>query len=310
MKREMKNSQAIYYRIAGLLGEITLPMGVDVDALLPTAKAFKVVREENEPVICRMYLPEGKEEGQAEETEETRLLSETAGVFQDCTRVFETPAHYIIKTTYADNPRCYRMESTKDFSYSTVRMSEGGKPSGQAFTLFLMIAFAQTAVLHQTILIHASTVVKDGVGYAFLGKSGTGKSTHTRLWLNHIEGSRLLNDDNPAIRVKEDGTVHIYGTPWSGKTPCYKYEEAPLGAFTRLEQAPMNRLTPLKGYEAMVALLPSCSSMRWNDTLYTALCDGLEEFIKRIPVFRLECLPDPTAAALAYNGINNNKTIM
>ena len=55
-----------------------------------------------------------------------------------------------------------------------------------------------------------------------LGKSGTGKSTHSRLWLKYIPDTKLLNDDNPAVRIMDNNTIMIYGTPWSGKTPCYK----------------------------------------------------------------------------------------
>lgn len=71
----------------------------------------------------------------------------------------------------------------------------------------LMLLYALMSSVKDTILIHASVVMADGYGFAFLGKSGTGKSTHTRLWLQNIPGTSLLNDDNPVVRIDSSGTV-------------------------------------------------------------------------------------------------------
>ncbi|MDR2806405.1 MAG: phosphoenolpyruvate carboxykinase, partial [Dysgonamonadaceae bacterium] len=187
----------------------------------------------------------------------------------------------------------------KIFSTATAYVNGKDKFAGAILSSFLMIAFAQSSVLYQTILIHASVVEKDGKGYAFLGKSGTGKSTHSSLWLRYVEGVELLNDDNPAIRI-EEGNVYVYGTPWSGKTPCYKNRKAPLKALVRLEQAPVNRFTWKKGVDALITLLPSCSALRWNTLLYTAMCNGLENVIGKVRIGYLECLPDKKAAMLCY----------
>ena len=84
-------------------------------------------------------------------------------------------------------------------------------------------------------------VIQAGNGYAFLGKSGTGKSTHSQLWLRYLEGYELLNDDHPIIRLVNDEVI-IYGSPWSGKTPCYKNKQARLKAVVRLEQASENKI--------------------------------------------------------------------
>ena len=193
--------------------------------------------------------------------------------------------------------------SDKMFSTSIAYVDWKDKSASLILTSFLMIAFAQSAVLHETFIIHASVVEKDGKGYAFLGKSGTGKSTHSLLWLRYVEGTELLNDDNPAIRIEEDGNVYVYGTPWSGKTPCYKNSRAPLKALVRLEQAPANCFTWKEGADALIALLPSCSSMRWNTLLYTGMCNLLEAVIGKVKVGYLKCLPNENAVRLCYNEI-------
>ena len=84
----------------------------------------------------------------------------------------------------------------------------------------IWIMFGITLAPLGAIAIHSSVVVKDGGAVLCLGESGTGKSTHTRLWRENIEGARLLNDDSPIIRMIDDRCV-VYGSPWSGKTACF-----------------------------------------------------------------------------------------
>jgi hypothetical protein len=153
-------------------------------------------------------------------------------------------------------------------------------------------------------MVHASVIMKEGKGYAFLGTSGTGKSTHSRLWLQHIEGTELLNDDNPAVRILPDGQIKVYGTPWSGKTPCYKNQQAELGAFVQLKQAPYNRFSFLKGIQAYMVLLSSCSSLKWNTEYYNALGKTIEQLANQIPVGFLQCLPNEEAARLSHQEIH------
>ena len=86
----------------------------------------------------------------------------------------------------------------------------------------LMVLYSLATANLQTALFHAAVIRNKERGYLFLGKSGTGKSTHARLWLQYNEGSTLLNDDNPVVRLfkGEDGKIStkVYGSPWSGKT--------------------------------------------------------------------------------------------
>ena len=163
----------------------------------------------------------------------------------------------------------------------------------------MMLLYTFRSSAHETLLVHASVIENDGKGYMFLGKSGTGKSTHTRLWMENIPGSELLNDDNPIIRII-DGKFHVYGSPWSGKTPCYKNREIPLGSIVRLSQAPYNRITKLSALQAYAALMPSCSCMRWDHDSVEALHKTVEKVIMNVPVRHLECLPDADAAHTSY----------
>lgn len=153
------------------------------------------------------------------------------------------------------------------------------------------------------IAIHSSVIVANGGAVLCLGESGTGKSTHTRLWREHIAGAQLLNDDSPIIRMV-DGVATAFGSPWSGKTPCYRNLHFPIRGFIRLSQAPYNKIHRLPVLNAIGALLPSCPpAFAHDDTLQDNICDTLSQMIAGAPVFHLECLPDAAAAQLSFNTI-------
>ena len=167
----------------------------------------------------------------------------------------------------------------------------------------LMILFAMASATLDTVLFHAAAVSLNGKGYMFLGKSGTGKSTHARLWLQNIQGAELMNDDNPAVRVFKDGTTVVYGTPWSGKTPCYRYVSAPLGGIVLLNQAPYNKIVRLTGIGAYAAVVPSISGKRWDARIADGLHETENALAANIPVWHLDCLPDADAAHLCKDTI-------
>ena len=153
------------------------------------------------------------------------------------------------------------------------------------------------------IAIHSSVIVKEHEAVLCLGESGTGKSTHTRLWRENIEEARLLNDDSPIIRII-DGKCIVYGSPWSGKTPCYVNKNVPARAFMRLSQAPYNKIHRLPALSAIGAILPSCPpAFAYDNTLQDHICNTVSDIISCTPVYHLECLPDAAAAELSYSTI-------
>ena len=166
----------------------------------------------------------------------------------------------------------------------------------------MMLLYTFCTTPYDTLMVHASVTACDDCGYMFLGKSGTGKSTHSSLWLKHIEGTELLNDDNPVIRIIDD-KAYVYGTPWSGKTPCYKNMSMPLGAFVRLSQAPHNKIRQVRGIEAFASLMPACSCMRWDGASVSQLYKTVEKVISCVSAYHLECLPDEDAARVCHTSI-------
>lgn len=223
-------------------------------------------------------------------------------------RFEESSENYITSVQSEQKSREWKMFSTKDFSESKIYVLEEELYTTSILSWLLMVAFGQAMLKYNTVLFHASVIEKNGKGYAFLGKSGTGKSTHSRLWLKYIPDTKLLNDDNPAVRIMDNDTIMIYGTPWSGKTPCYKNIGVLLEGLVRLRQAPENQWKKVSGKEALLSVLPSCTAIRWNRNLFDQMLNSLEKIITNVNVGQLSCLPDQNAAYLCSQElIKNNK---
>lgn len=179
---------------------------------------------------------------------------------------------------------------------------------GYLETLAVYRRIADRMTDFDTILFHGSVIAVDGVGYLFTAKSGTGKSTHTRLW-RELFGSRavMVNDDKPLIRVSAQGAT-VYGTPWDGKHRLSANIAVPLKALCILERARENRIQRIPAAEAYPMLLqqvhkPSApAGLRKTLELISALGQGVE-------LFRLGCNMEPEAAAVAYWGMNEGGSL-
>ena len=165
--------------------------------------------------------------------------------------------------------------------------------SGRQFHAFLLE--------HNGLYLHASAVAKDGKAFLFSGRSGEGKSTHTRLWQREFgEDAIVINDDKPALRCL-DGVWYAYGTPWCGKDGINRNMKLPLAGICFLKQGPRNQIRRLSEQEALERILGQTirklSSLKRLDLLMT----HLDNLITNIPVFELENRPEPEAARLSYN---------
>lgn len=178
-----------------------------------------------------------------------------------------------------------------------------GNWSMRLYRFALWVGFGLMTLPHDTVAIHSSCIVHDGKAVLFLGESGTGKSTHTRLWREYIDGAFLLNDDSPVLRF-EDDRIWAYGSPWSGKTPCYKAERYELAACVRLSQAPSNQMRRLPVLNAYGAVHPSCPpEFAYDERLYDHVSSFIGKLLSRVPFYHLACLPDEVAARLSFNTV-------
>lgn len=190
--------------------------------------------------------------------------------------------------------------------YAEAKLTLSGYEGKATLDNAMMVVFAMATSRRGTLLFHSSTVSLDGYGYMFLGTSGTGKSTHSRLWIENISGTELVNDDNPVVRVYDDGHIVVYGSPWSGKTPCYRQASCRLGGIVGLAQAPYNDIRRLCGIEAYALLSASVSGKTWDKSIADGLHRTLNALAKQTPVWHLDCLPNSDAATLCCNNIKIN----
>ena len=188
---------------------------------------------------------------------------------------------------------------------NVVEATVGVNPVLLRFALWM--ALSMLSASSKMVLIHSSVIVHQGKAVLFLGESGTGKSTHTRLWLKHIPDSHLLNDDSPILAVV-DGKPMVYGSPWSGKTHCYHQLCFPLAAAVRLSQAPYNKIRHLSIVEAFSSMHPSCPpALAQDEKFQDMVVDMLSDVLAEVPVFHLECLPDEAAAWTSHDAIFKTK---
>ena len=163
-------------------------------------------------------------------------------------------------------------------------------------------ALAEALTEYGVILLHGSALSIDGQGVVFVASSGTGKSTHARLW-RQMYGNRvfMINDDKPLIRIT-DGQAFIYGTPWNGKHGLSRNASAPLKAVVSLERDSSNHIGPMSRQDAYPLLIKHAYRTS-NPLLMSRILDLEDRLLGAASFLRLGCNTDPEAALVAYNGI-------
>lgn len=213
-----------------------------------------------------------------------------------------TDSGYLLALKPADEEAFYMWHNDEE---STVQMQ--GNWSVRLYRFAMWVGLGVMLLPYNVVAIHSSCIVYKNKAVLFLGESGTGKSTHTRLWRENIDGAFLLNDDSPFLRV-EDGKVWAYGSPWSGKTPCYRQERYELKGCVRLSQAKENVIKKLSVLQAYAAIHPSCPpEFAYDSKLYDYVSGFINTLLYNVPFYRLACLPDRAASLLSFKTIFANE---
>ena len=271
-----------------------------LDHILPSFIPFKTdIPSDAQQLMCLTIVDNLKE------IKDAHLIRDV-DTGNGMTRVdrLESGGYQFLVRDISGNP-CALLQTSQQFSNCKVAI-RGSLPTMRfALNNALMLSYAFSSAYFDTLLIHASVVRHDGVSYAFTAKSGTGKSTQVANWLRNIPNCDLVNDDNPIIRIERDsdGKPHaiLYGSPWSGKTPCYRNVKTPLGAIVMIKRADHNEMLPQSPLEAFTTVLSACSAMKWDTELYSRVCRTCSLFVENIKVTELHCLPDAQSAITACN---------
>lgn len=151
-------------------------------------------------------------------------------------------------------------------------------------------------------VFHAAVLAHNGVAYAFSAPSGTGKSTHVRLWQQEFGSAvQILNGDKPILRFL-DGTLYAFGTPWCGKEHQSRNTRAPLDALAFLERAERNQISRITDEEAVRRLYHQIL-MPGEDAKNLYFLDLLDRMLQTVPVYLLKCNMHPEAAHVALAGM-------
>ena len=287
------------FRVAGHLFALEMPDRYPLWDLMEQYAPFEVPLSEKSAVFSLELVPS------LEETEKVPVYTdvpEEEG--QSRIELYRTPSGWRFEMAPTARARtCCRLDADETFTRARLAIVPERRNALFALNNSLMVLYAFRTAGMGTLEMHASVVVKDGKGYLFLGKSGTGKSTHSRQWLECFPDAELLNDDNPVLRVGEDGAVRVYGSPWSGKTPCYRNLDAPVGAIVRIRQCPENKAERLSVFEAYASVYSSCSGLKSERSIADGLHASLEQVVLNVPCFVLDCRPDHEAAEVCYEAV-------
>lgn len=213
----------------------------------------------------------------------------------------ELPAHICISTTDEEIEEEGRMSDQQ-------RKIEG-LPSFQfepsyLETLTIYRKIATEMMSHGILLMHGSVIAVDGEAYLFTALSGTGKSTHVRLW-RRLFGPRavMVNDDKPLVRVAQGNRSIVYGTPWDGKHHLSNNISVPLKAIVFLERGKENEIHEVDAKWMFPVLMQQ--SFRTDDAMGAIRSMQLLGVLaERVKFYDLHCNMDPEAAEVAYRGMN------
>lgn len=170
-------------------------------------------------------------------------------------------------------------------------------------TLAVYRKIADILLSCDTLLFHGSVVAVDREGYLFTAKSGTGKSTHTRLWREYFgERAIMVNDDKPLLHITDSG-VTAYGTPWDGKHRLSKNIEVPLKGICILTRDTINHIEPVEPHSAYPLIVQQTNRSLTIEGMKKTLT-LIDRMLTALPIYRLGCNMDIEAAKVAYEGMN------
>lgn len=217
------------------------------------------------------------------------------------------------KNYLTDAPASFEVAVTPaDIAYERQRSARADELEGAAVrehadpyleTLAVYRKLAQLLVQDDILLMHGAVVAVDGQAYLFTAKSGTGKTTHTRLWMQQF-GDRavMVNGDKPLLHITSEG-VTVYGTPWDGKEHLSTNTSCPLKALCILTRSETNHIERISKKEA----LPMLCQQSYRPAQPAALRKTLalvDLLSSSVPLYRLGCNMEPEAALVAYHGMN------
>ena len=228
--------------------------------------------------------------------------------------LFESTEHYCGRYPAEGTPDFEICVTPQDLAFEQEELDREAAEEGFRFRKFtepflertaIARAFAEDLFDRGTLMLHGSAVALDGKGYLFTARSGTGKSTHTRLWCQAF-GDRavMINDDKPFVQCA-GAEIMICGSPWSGKHGLDNNISVPLAGICLLERGKENKIRPISPAEAMPMLLKQgyCPLAEEKQPRYRQL---VAELAERTALWHMTCTKAPEAALVAQKAMSES----
>ncbi|MCQ2354495.1 MAG: hypothetical protein MJ102_05240 [Clostridia bacterium] len=196
--------------------------------------------------------------------------------------------------------------TAKDVEYERKYADRPDYPDGYLEYLSFYRKYCESAARDGVLLFHSSAIAVDGKAYLFTAPSGTGKSTHTRLWREMLGADAVMvNDDKPLLRVKDGGTI-VYGTPWMGKHGLGSNISAPVDGICFIERSKTNSIERIEVGQALPVLL-SQTYRPHDPTAMACVLPMVAKMARDIPVWKLRCNISAEAAQLSYTTLTGKE---
>ena len=193
------------------------------------------------------------------------------------------------------------LEYEQDHSEEDIEYS---KPYLEYIAIYRL--FCEKAIDYGVVLFHSSVVEVDNECYLFAAKSGTGKSTHTRMWREVFgEDAVMINDDKPLIR-EIDGKFYAYGTPWDGKHALSVNKKSPIKSICYIERGEKNEIAKGDMVNTTYKLIAQIYRPR-NEEGTIKVLDFADSMLKSIPMYEMKCTISHEAAQMAYDAMKNGE---
>ena len=294
----------LYYTIAGHLLVVETPSPEDTVQLLPNFTPFMVVPPSGRTISPHLLPPLLLFEGNERLEKPACKPSEEVCLDGIMFNIYHREGKILVAMERGGVGYMMLASADKRNYKSNLSLTD---PREQFFAVSLLrIAFLLASAPYRTLKFHASVIEHGGKALIFLGESGTGKSTHSRLWLKHVPGCSLLNDDEPIVRIMDNDEVLVFGAPWSGSTPCYRNVSAKTVALVQLEQHGENILIGPLGVEAYAQLFRSAALLQSDEGHRQNVISTVLDIAERVPFYRLRNRPDCEAVALSGSLLNKN----
>lgn len=194
----------------------------------------------------------------------------------------------------------FLVEATLEEIEKEKKLSETDFSEGYLESICIYRNIAKVLPVHNAFVMHCAAVEYDGNAYCFAARSGTGKTTHIKLWRRFIgDNIHIINGDKPVMRFI-NGELHAFGSPWCGKENFGKNTSAPVKGICFLKQNTENYIEKINSFDALGLLLKQVYiPENINNSAKTV--DYISDIINNIPIWMLNCNISEEAAKLSFN---------